>query len=66
MVKAGHGAGEGTYAGSSPTVNPSTCAVRLVRQAKLGVFSRWNSCPGKERATPPGIESWAYGGNDMS
>lgn len=37
----------------------------LVRQDKSGASSGCNSRPGKGEARPPGIESWAHGGNNM-
>jgi hypothetical protein len=36
-----------------------------VRQGKPGASSGCNSRSGKGRASPPGTESWAHGGNDM-
>jgi hypothetical protein len=33
---------------------------------KSGASSGCKSRTGKGQATPPGIEPWAYGGNDMS
>ena len=36
-----------------------------VRQDKSGASNGCEPHPGKGEAHPPGIESWAYGGNNM-